>query len=137
MKIELDKLDFRFTSKPLLIGGRAMEYYELRKAGRDVDFVITGEDYEGLSRRYPDHRREIGGDLGVCIYEFEIWKTICLFDYSFLSNDAIEEKEYLVSSLEKLLFMRAIAMKEPKYRRDLELIVERVLQVQYENFTKH
>ncbi len=134
-KIEFARLDFKFASKPLLIGGQAMEYYGLRKSGDDIDFVITAEDYERLSQKYPDHLRNLGGDLGVCVYEFEIWKTICLFDYAFLSRDAIETEDYLVVSLEKLLFLKAIAMKEPKYQRDLELIVERVLQIQYEAYT--
>jgi hypothetical protein len=134
-KIEFDRLNFEFGSKPLLIGGRAMEYYGLRKSGNDIDFVITVEDYERLSQKYPDHLKNLGGDLGVCVYEFEIWKTICLFDYAFLSRDAIEKEAYLIVSLEKLLFLKAIAMQEPKYHRDLELIVERVLQIQYETYT--
>ena len=131
----LDRLNFEFASKPLLIGGLAMEYYGLRNSGDDIDFVITAEDYEGLSQKYPDHLKNLGGDLGVCVAEFEIWKTICLFDYTFLSRDAIEKEDYLIVSLEKLLFLKAIAMKEPKYHQDLELIVERVLQIQYEAYT--
>lgn len=130
--IDLEKLGFEFTSKPLLIGGKAMEYYGLRKAGADIDFVITAEDYERLARKYPDDLREIGGDLGVCVFEFEIWKSICLFDYQFLSGGAIEKEEYLVISLDRLLFLKALGMKEDKYHKDLELIVDKVLQVQYD-----
>ena len=61
--INLEKLDFEFASKPLLIGGKAMEHYGLRKAGADIDFVITSKDYERLAQRYPDHLKEIGGDF--------------------------------------------------------------------------
>ena len=46
MDIDLTPLDFEFSSKPLLIGGKAKEYYGLRKAGADIDFVITAADYE-------------------------------------------------------------------------------------------
>jgi len=132
--IDLEKLGFEFTSKPLLIGGKAMEYYGLRKAGADIDFVITTEDYERLARKYPDDLREIGGDLGVCVFEFEIWKSICLFGYQFLSVGAIAKEEYLVISLDRLLFLKALGMKEEKYHKDLELIVDKVLQVQYEDY---
>jgi hypothetical protein len=132
--IDLEKLDFEFTSKPLLIGGKAMEYYGLRKAGADIDFVITAEDYERLACKYPDDLREIGGDLGVCVFEFEIWKSICLFGYQFLSVGAIAKEEYLVISLDRLLFLKALGMKEEKYHKDLELIVDKVLQVQYEDY---
>jgi hypothetical protein len=134
--IDLTKLGFEFTAKPLLIGGKAMEHYGLRKAGADVDFVITAEDYERLVLKYPDHLREIGGDLGVCVFEFEIWKSICLFDYQFLSMGAIEQDAYLVISLDRLLFLRALGMEVPKYHRDLELIVEKALQLQYETYHK-
>ena len=115
--IDLEKLGFEFTSKPLLIGGKAMEYYGLRKAGADIDFVITVEDYERLARMYPDNLKEIGGDLGVCVFEFEIWKSICLFDYQLLSVGAIEHDTYLVISLDRLLFLKALGMKEKSTTR--------------------
>jgi len=131
MNINLGKLGFQFSSKPLLIGGKAMEAYELRQAGQDIDFVITGADYERLAQMYPDHKKNLGGDLGVCVYEFEIWKTICLFDYSYLSRDAVDRGDYLLISLDRLLLLKALAMQIPKYHRDLELIVERMLHLQY------
>ena len=73
MNIDLSKLNHTFSSKPLLIGGKAMEYYGLRQAGKDIDFVITKADYEQLSQHYPEHLRDLWGDLGVCVYEFEVW----------------------------------------------------------------
>ena len=132
MYIDLARLNFTFTTPPLLIGGEAMEFYGLRPSGADIDFVITAQDYDRLARQYPAHLREIGGDLGVCVYEFEIWKSICLFDYEFLAPGALEQDGYRVISLEKLLFLKALGMKEAKYHRDLQLIVERVLQERYE-----
>jgi len=126
MHIDLSKLEFTFLAKPLLIGGKAMEYYELRKAGRDIDFVITAEDYERLAQQYPDDLRDLWGDLGVCVYEFEIWKSICLFDYDHLSDGAVDVGDYLVISLEKLLFLKALGMEVEKYHKDLEMIVKKV-----------
>jgi hypothetical protein len=136
MNIELAQLGFTFTTPPLLIGGKAMEFYGLRPAGADVDFVITAEDYARLAQQYPEHLRDLWGDLGVCVFEFEIWKSICLFDYAFLANGALEQGEYRVISLEKLLFLKAMGMKVDKYHHDLELIVERVLKDRYEQYGK-
>ena len=112
-----------------------MEYYGLRKAGDDVDFVVALEDYEGLAEVYPEpeHQEDIWGDLGVKVQELEFWKWICLFDYEFLSEKAIEKEEYLIISLEKLLFMKAIAMSKKKYRKDLKLIVQKFLDGQYKD----
>jgi hypothetical protein len=130
LPIDLGKLDFAFSVKPLLIGGMAMQYYGLRPSGRDIDLVIPREDRARLAARYPDGHKDLYGDLGVCVYEFEIWQTICLFDYAFLSPGAIDCGDFLVISLEKLLFLKALAMKVPKYHRDLELIVARILRDQ-------
>lgn len=126
LDINLSKLDFEFSSKPLLIGGKAMEYYQIRESGQDIDFVITEEDYEQLSYKYPNHVKEIFGDFGVCKHEFEIWKSICLFDYKFLSEDAIEEEDFLIISFEKLMFLKVLAMRQPKYLRDLQLMRDRM-----------
>lgn len=38
---------------------------------------------------------------------------------------------YLVVSVEKLLFLKALAMNVPKYLKDLELVVERILKNAY------
>ena len=131
MDIDLSKLDFAFQTRPLLIGGKAMEYYGLRQAGNDIDFVITPADYQRLSQKYPRHLRDLWGDLGVCIYEFEIWQSICLFDYEYLSAGALEAGAYRVISLEKLLFLKAMGMKIEKYHHDLELIVKKILDDKY------
>lgn len=131
MEINLAKLDFKFTSKALLIGGKAMEYYNLRKAGADIDFVVSPEDHGRLLKKYPNHVKDIHGDIGVCEFEFEIWNRICMFDYDYLKPGAADEGAFLVISLEKLLFLKAIAMKIPKYADDLKLIVDLVLKKAY------
>jgi len=131
MSIDLRKLAYTFSSKPLLIGGKAMEHYGLRQAGDDIDFVITAQDYEQLSQRYPDDLRDLWGDLGVCVHEFELWTSICLFDYASLSTDAFDAGTYLIISLERLLFLKALGMKEQKYHKDLEMVVRKVLDDKY------
>ena len=131
MFIDLSLLNFTFSTPPLLIGGKAMEFYGLRKAGADIDFVIRGDDYERLAQQYPGHLKDLWGDLGVCIYDFEIWKSIRLYGYEELGGGALEQEGFRVISLEKLLFLKALAMKIEKYRRDLELVVERVLRDKY------
>jgi hypothetical protein len=134
MDIDLTRLQFSFSTKPLLIGGKAMEYYGLRPAGADIDFVITPEDYARLAAQYPDHLKDLWGDLGVCILEFEIWKSICLFGYAALAQNAIELPEYRVISLEKLMLLKALAMKIEKYHHDLELIAAKILHDQYVDY---
>jgi hypothetical protein len=129
--IDLGKLNYTFHTRPLLVGGLAMEYYGLRTAGDDIDFIVSAEDYEGLAKLYPEHKKDLFGDLGVAIYEFELWKCILLFKYDFLSQGAIEEEEIKIISLEKLLFLKALAISEPKYEQDVHLIVKKIHNIQY------
>jgi hypothetical protein len=134
MDIPLDKLNYCFTKKPLLVGGKAMEYYGLRQSGEDIDFIAVKEDVFNLIRKYPNRVKDLWGDLGVCPYEFEIWKTICLFNYDDLGENAIDEGNYLVISLEKLLMLKALAMNIEKYLKDTQLIVQDILNKKYKLF---
>jgi len=88
-------------------------------------------DHYNLKKQYPDHIKDLHGDIGICEYGFEIWNQICMFDYNYLKENAVEESDYLVVSLEKLLFLKALAMKKPKYLKDLELVVDLVLRKAY------
>ena len=127
-KLEEEGLCFR--KKPILIGGMAMEYYGMRKSGLDIDLVVCDDDYQMLARKYPEKRKDLWGDLGVVIGEFEIWRSIALLDYDFYCKDAIDEEIALVVSLDRLLFMRVIAMDVEKYMNDLKIMKE----YYYENF---
>ena len=131
MELPLHKLDHTFHAKTLLIGGMAMEYYGLRKAGNDIDLVVLRTDYEQLAQRFPDRLKDLWGDLGVCPYEFEIWTSIMLYDYAELSAGAIDAGDFLVITLEKLLLLKALGMKVEKYHADLELIVKKITGERY------
>lgn len=122
-----------FIEKPILIGGMAMEYYEMRKAGADIDLIITDEDYQAFAQKYPNERKDLYGDLGMVIGKFEIWRSIAHLDYNFFEKDAIEEENILIVSIERLLWTRVCAMEVEKYRNDLELLKE----YYYKNYTNH
>ena len=125
LKSELIIENLHFETKPILIGGMAMEYYGIRKSGSDIDLVICDPDYQSLANNNPDKRKDLWGDLGVVIGPFEIWRSIALLDYDFFIKDAIDEGISFVVSLDRLLFMRVIAMDVEKYMNDLLLIKKR------------
>lgn len=127
-----EALGYRFKTKPLLIGGAAMEHYGLRERGADIDLVVTDEDYQALASLLPAFKRDIHGDLGVCKGEYEVWRTIMMFGYHHLSEDTEERDGLLVVSLEKLLLLKALGMDEEKYFNDLRLIVKKIIGNQYE-----
>lgn len=125
-RVETSIRDHRlaFTEKPIVIGGVAMEYYGMRKAGADIDLVISDADYLALAEKYPDRRKDIYGDMGVVIGAFEIWRSINLLDYAFYLKDAVDEGKVYVVSLDRLLLMRVCAMDAEKYRKDLMTMKE-------------
>jgi virulence-associated protein VapD len=121
---QLARVDFTFSQKPIVIGGMAMEYYGMRKAGADIDFVICDYDYQKLSQQYPEKRKDIYGDLGVIIEPFEIWRSIALLDYNFYRFEAVDYEKVKMVSLDRLLIMRVFAMDIEKYMDDLKLMKE-------------
>lgn len=136
MQFPLNKLNYSFHKKPILVGGKAMEYYGLRKAGADIDLIADEKDVEALIRQYPDRVKDLYGDLGICPYEFEIWRSIQLLTYDDLIENSIEESEYFVISLEKLLLMKALGMSEEKYLQDTALIAKKISDNQYKDYTR-
>lgn len=130
MNIDLHKLNYAFIKKPLLIGGKAKEYYGIRTAGKDIDFVVSQQDYKLLAEKYPNSIKDLQKDLGIVIDGFELWKTICWYDYEYLSDRAKDEGTYLVISLERLLFLTALGMHKEKYFEDLKLIVNKIISLQ-------
>jgi hypothetical protein len=134
MHIDLNKLQYSFKKKPLLVGGMAMEYYGLRKSGKDIDLIATQEDVVELIKLYPHRLKNLWGDLGVCPYDFEIWRTINLFDYDYYTEKASEQDNILIISVEKLLVMKALAMKKEKYLEDTKLIVDHILSIQGQKY---
>ncbi len=131
MDIPLDKLAYQFQDKPLLVGGMAMEYYGLRKAGADIDLVISLRDHAKLKQLYPDHVKDLYGDIGICEFDFEIWNQICRCDYEELKVGAIEEPSLLIISLEQLLFLKSFAIRIEKYYNDVLLLVDEIRRRKY------
>ena len=131
MNLPLEKLAYQFKDKPLLIGGKAMEYYGLRKAGADIDLVVSLRDHANLKQQYPDHIKDLYGDIGICEFGFEIWNQICRYNYDELKDGAIEEASIWIVSLEQLLFLKTLAINEEKYYRDVLLLVDEILRRKY------
>lgn len=134
--IPIDKLNYKFNKKPILIGGKAMEYYGLRKSGVDIDLIADEKDILELIKLYPKRVKDLWGDLGVCPFNFEIWRTIRLLNYDDLKEGAIDIGNILVISKEKLLLVKALAMEDEKYLKDLKLLVKYITDNKYKNLNK-
>lgn len=102
-----------------------MEYYNLRKAGNDIDLIASKEDINRLAHEYPQSLKDLWGDFGVVIDKFEIWKTIIYKDYDWYRDDALEREDFFVVSVDKLLYMKTLAFSvSKKYKDDMILLID-------------
>jgi hypothetical protein len=152
--IKLNKLNFKFKHPPLLVSGVAMMYHGLRKSDKDIDFILHSTDHKKLAKKLekkgkvlPKNHKvgykpeplfvDLFDDHGILIYEFELWDSIMRFDYNELKENAVKEKDFLVISLEKLMFLSTIRGKyEKRYLDDALLIAKKLSDNKYKNF-KH
>ncbi|MBU1029142.1 hypothetical protein KKE28_02980 [Patescibacteria group bacterium] len=45
------EVGIKFRHKPLLVGGLAKEFYGIRRAGKDVDIILSSIDHKKLKRK--------------------------------------------------------------------------------------
>jgi len=121
--INLEKMEIIFEDKPIVVGGMAMEYYGIRKHGDDIDFIISNRDYLKLENKYRNCRKDMWGDFGVKVNEYEMFRSMCKFDYQYFNNGSIEFDRYKIISIDMLFRMKVFAMDaEEKHKKDVELL---------------
>ena len=121
--IDLSKLKINFMHKPIIVGGMAMEYYGMRKHGEDIDFIVSNCDYIKLERQFRNCRKDMWGDFGVKIENYELFRSMYKFDYIYFNEGSIEFEQYKIISIDMLFRMKVFAMNaEEKHKKDVELI---------------
>ena len=115
----MDKYKFKYP--PILVGGKAMEYYNLRKTGHDIDYIISKYDYNKLSKiqepniYMPEQTPGIsyrGGKLDV-----DYFLNLYQYDYNYLKKNAIKNGDILVISKEDLILVKAMTAFDKKNKR--------------------
>jgi hypothetical protein len=121
--INIQRLQYQFLDKPVIVGGLAMEYHGLRKHGDDIDFIVTDRDYQKLKIKFPDNRKDIWGDFGILINGLELFCSIYKFDHAHYSLGAIELANSKVVSIDMLFRMKVFALGvAQKHDSDVQLL---------------
>jgi hypothetical protein len=125
-----DIVPFAFLLKPLLIGGKAMEYYQLR-SGNDYNFLIPKEEFRRLRLHFPNtFFTNTYGDAGIRVGDYAFYESQFGFIYFQLERDAIDGHDYLVAHLEFLLFLKTLTLVydpgNQKARQDLFLLMQKL-----------
>lgn len=133
--INIQRLEYEFLDKLVIIGGLAMEYYGLRKHGDDIDIIVTERDYQRLKVKFPNHRKYVWGDFGFLVNGFELFRSIYKFDHAYYSVRAIELANYEIVNIDMLFRMKifALSMAE-KHDCDVELLKEYYKRFQNRNY---
>jgi hypothetical protein len=123
--VKILKLD-----NPILIGGYALEYYKIRK-GNDYDFIVSKADHERLIKEYgePNDLGNVNIDLKGKHGDVDNFLQIYYFDYDKLYTDALQEKHFMVTSLNDMYIMKSLHYIDDssnKLQRDLKLILLRL-----------
>jgi hypothetical protein len=121
---------YRFTLKPLLFAGKAMQYHGLRQ-GNDYDFLISREEFRSLHKQIPDHLAVNSTEHRVLRFGmFEFYEQQFGYDYLLLCRHAIDQRDYLVLSVDMLLFLAILRMvhepQMPHVKHDFVLLVQKL-----------
>jgi len=136
--IDLNKLEISFFDKPIVVGGMAMEYYGMRKHGEDIDFIVSNRDYLQLEAKYRNFRKDMWGDFGIRVNEYELFRSMWKFDYQYFNIGAIEFNEYKIISIDMLFRMKVFAIdSEEKHKKDVELIKNYFMQFQNKEWNNY
>jgi len=136
--INIQRLQYKFIDKPVIVGGLAMEYYGLRKHGDDVDFIVTDRDYQRLKVQFPNNRKDIWGDFGILIDGFELFRSIYKFDHTHYSLGAIELTNYKIINIDLLFRMKVFALGvAPKHDADVQLLKGYYQQFQNQDYQNY
>src|SRR5450432_2289358 len=93
-----------FTLKPLLIAGKAMQYYGVRD-GQEYEFVLPKEEFRSLRvKGQYDLFTNAFGDVGIHAGEYTFYESAFGFSYFHLERNAVDRQDYLVAHPGMLLF---------------------------------
>lgn len=108
--IETILKEYKFSKPPILIGGKALEYYGIRK-GHDYDFIICKKDYKELLKKFKTNKKVFPSNMvGVqdAKNNVDYFAKILIFDYEYFVKHAKKLGKILISSKEDLILLKAI-----------------------------
>lgn len=143
----LKSCNYKFSKTPILVGGLALEYYNIRKSGHDADFMICDEDWQILKKIHPEKINLFGGDkesdvdatINLKKECVDLIKTLYQFNYNYFINNCIEHNldennNIQIMSIRDLLFVKTLAAdynNDKKSQIDKKLIMNFIVNIKY------
>ena len=134
--------NYKFINKPLVVGGLALEHYNIRETTHDYDYMVSPSDWIELKKIHSDKINLFGGknekdvDATINLKEnpIDLISTLFQFNYNSLVKNSIDFPEYKIISIANLLLTKtlgAVYNKDPKSINDQKLIVDKIVELQY------
>lgn len=136
---------YTFLDKPILLGGMAMQYYNLRESGHDLDIMISKRDKDELLEK--GYKLNLFGGktesevdatfTNIENLDLDLVITLNQYDYEFFKRDSkLLEGNYnlLVISIENLLITKIFAKHYSpleKHEEDVKLIIKGIEKIKY------
>jgi hypothetical protein len=123
-------LPITFLLKPLLITGRAMQYYGLRP-DEEAHFLVPKPEFERLWAAIPEgHVTTVWDEKGVRLGTTVFFVKLFGFGYYDLEMEEMEERDYFVLHIEFLLYLNTLTLihhpENQQARQDALLLLERL-----------
>tara|TARA_A100001015_G_scaffold282666_1_gene347199 strand:+ start:1256 stop:1699 length:444 start_codon:yes stop_codon:yes gene_type:complete len=138
----IELTNYKFINKPLVVGGLALEYYNIRETTHDYDYMVSPSDWLELKKIHPDkinlfggkHEKDVDATINLTENPIDLISTLFQFNYNSLVKNSIDFPEYKIISITNLLLTKtlgAVYNKDPKSINDQKLIVDKIVELQY------
>src|SRR6266700_2515395 len=103
-------IPFTFAAPLLVVGGKGLEFYGLRR-GNNTDWVVSEGDFHYLRKVVPEgYFKNAFGDEEVRWQEHEFYSSLFGLRYELLIIEARQSHHYLVASPEVLWCLKVAAV---------------------------
>ena len=136
---------YTFLDNPILLGGMAMQYYNLRESGHDLDIMISKRDKDNLLKK--GYKLNLFGGkteaevdatfTNIQNLDLDLVITLNQYDYEYFKRDSIlldENCNLLIISIENLLITKIFAKYYSpldKHEKDVNLIIKGIEKIKY------
>lgn len=146
----LKLLNYTFVNTPMLIGGLALNYHNIREIGNDLDIIVSKYDWNNLKKLYPECLNLFGGKdesdvdatLNITLsngVKLDIIHSLWQYNYIDFLKDSkiiiINKMYYLLPSLYSLLLTKSfpgILENHEKSLTDTKLILQKLVKDKYQ-----
>jgi hypothetical protein len=115
-----------FKHPPILVGAMAKYYYDVGSRSDTLDFVLHDSDFSILKSFCPTDVRWAGLDQVIQIDCFRFRRSIELFQYESVNENAVQRGSFAIISLDRLYFITVMDSSNSSRAVELDLLLKRM-----------